>query len=163
MILLVILVSSLIKISFAQLISSISKSCFQNIRDLRRIRSTIDQTTACTIMLLLSFILNLTNCNSLLLNLPAIQTNRLQFVLNVMQTGRSVIKSAAVVRDLGVWSHFTNSTSLLFPSTSIGCVQFAIHSVVMLLFSWSLRSSSRVSTTAMLCWPVYRRLRTYTY
>jgi len=32
-----------------QHISSISKSCFLNIRDLRRIRNTIDQTTACTI------------------------------------------------------------------------------------------------------------------
>jgi len=36
---------------FAQHISSISKSCFLNIRDLRRIRNRpiIDQTTACTI------------------------------------------------------------------------------------------------------------------
>jgi len=36
-------------LSFAQLISSIYKSCFLNIRDLRRIRNVIDQTTACTI------------------------------------------------------------------------------------------------------------------
>jgi len=36
-------------LSFAQHISSISKSCFHNIRDLRRIRNTIDQTTARTI------------------------------------------------------------------------------------------------------------------
>jgi len=36
-------------LSFAQHTSSISKSCFLNIRDLRRIRNTIDQTTACTI------------------------------------------------------------------------------------------------------------------
>jgi len=48
--LLAILVLCLIKnLSFAQHISSISKSCFNNIRDLRRIRNTIDQTTACTI------------------------------------------------------------------------------------------------------------------
>jgi len=39
-------------LSFAQHISSTPKSCFANfanIRDLRRIRNTIDQTTACTI------------------------------------------------------------------------------------------------------------------
>jgi len=33
-------------LSFAQHISSISKSCFLDIHDLRRIRKTIDQTTA---------------------------------------------------------------------------------------------------------------------
>jgi len=52
LILLVILVSSLIKIFHLRKIgpiSSISKSSFLNIRDLRRIRETIDQTTACTI------------------------------------------------------------------------------------------------------------------
>jgi len=38
-----------INLSFAQQISAISKSHFHNIRDLRRIRNTIDQTTACTI------------------------------------------------------------------------------------------------------------------
>jgi len=36
-------------LSFAQHISAVSKSCFQYIRDLRRIRNTIDQTIACTI------------------------------------------------------------------------------------------------------------------
>jgi len=103
MILLVILVSPLIKILFAQHISSrpISKSCFQNIRDPRRIRNTIDQTNACTIATSLIHY-KIDYCNSHLLNLPAIQTNRLQFVVNVMQTGPSVIKLAAVVRDLGV-------------------------------------------------------------
>jgi len=47
--LLVILVSSLIKICHLHNISSTSKSCFHNIRDLRRIRNTIDQTTVRTI------------------------------------------------------------------------------------------------------------------
>jgi len=60
-------------LSFAQYISSISKSCLLNIRDIRRIRNTIDQTTACTIA---------TSIVTLLLNLPATQTNRLQLVLN---------------------------------------------------------------------------------
>ena len=37
-------------LTFSQHISAISKSCFHDIRDLRRIRNTnIDQTTACTI------------------------------------------------------------------------------------------------------------------
>jgi len=50
LILLAISVLSLIKnMSFAQRISAVSNSCFHNIRDLRRIRNTIDQTTACTI------------------------------------------------------------------------------------------------------------------
>jgi len=39
--------------SFAQHISAVSKSCFHNIRDLRHIRNTIDQTTACIIARLL--------------------------------------------------------------------------------------------------------------
>jgi len=68
-------------LSFAQHISSISKSCYFNIRDLRRIRNTIDQTTACTIATSLIHS-KIDYRNSLLLNLPATQTNRLQLVLN---------------------------------------------------------------------------------
>jgi len=41
--------SSLTKPVIAQHIPAISKSYFHNIHDLRRIRDTIDQTTACTI------------------------------------------------------------------------------------------------------------------
>jgi len=68
--------------SFAQHISYISKSCFLNIRDLRRIRNTIDQTTAYTIATsLISFILKLTIVTLPILNLPATQTNRLQLDL----------------------------------------------------------------------------------
>jgi len=40
-------------ISFAQHISAVYKSCLYNMRDLRRIRYTIDQTTACTIAIFL--------------------------------------------------------------------------------------------------------------
>jgi len=70
--------------------TSISKSCFLNIRDVRRIRNTIDQTTACTIA---TFLIHseIDYCNSLLLNLPASQTNRLQLVLN--SAARSVTKT----------------------------------------------------------------------
>jgi len=63
-------------LSFAQHISSISESCFLNIRDLRRIRDSIDQTNACTIATALIHP-KIDYCNSLLLNLPATQTNRL--------------------------------------------------------------------------------------
>jgi hypothetical protein len=68
-------------LTYAQHISSISKSCFLNIRDLRRIRSTIDRTTASTIATSLIHS-KVDYCNSLLLNLPATQINRLQLVLN---------------------------------------------------------------------------------
>jgi len=68
-------------LAYAQHISSISKSCFLNIRDLRRIRNTIDQTTACIIATSLIHS-KIDYCNSLLLNLPATQTNRPQLVLN---------------------------------------------------------------------------------
>jgi len=64
-------------LSFAQQISAVSKSCFHNIRDLRHIRNTIDQNTA-TSLIHSKF----EYCNSLLSNLPATQTNRLQLSLN---------------------------------------------------------------------------------
>jgi hypothetical protein len=68
-------------LSYSEHISAISKSCFNHIRDLRRLRSSIDQTTACTIATALIHS-NLHYCNSLLLNLSSSSTNRLQFVLN---------------------------------------------------------------------------------
>jgi len=80
-------------LSFAQHISSISKSCFLNIYDLRRIRiNTIDPTTACTIATSLIHS-KIDYCNSLQLNLPATQTNRLQLVLN--SAARAVTKTLA--------------------------------------------------------------------
>jgi len=68
-------------LSFVQHISSISKSSSLNIRDLRRIRNAIDQTIlpASSTSLIHS---KIDYCNSLLLNLPATQTNCLQLVLN---------------------------------------------------------------------------------
>lgn len=59
---------------------SVSKSCFLNIRDLRRIRRTIDRTTACTIAASLIHF-KIDYCNSLLLNLRYTPVNRLYFVL----------------------------------------------------------------------------------
>jgi len=57
-------------LSFAQHFSSISKSCVLNIRDLRRIHNTIDQTAACTIATSL-IRSKIDYCYSFLLNLPA--------------------------------------------------------------------------------------------
>jgi hypothetical protein len=68
-------------LSYAQHISSVSRSCFLNIRDLRRIRNTIDHATACTIATSLIHS-KIDYCNSILLNLPATPTNRLQPLLN---------------------------------------------------------------------------------
>jgi hypothetical protein len=78
-------------LSYSEHISAISKSCFNHIRDLRRLRSSIDQTTACTIATALIYS-KLDYCNSLLLNLPASSTNRLQFVLN--SAARAVTKTS---------------------------------------------------------------------
>jgi len=77
-------------LSFTQHISSISKSCFHNIRELRRIRNTINQTTACTIATSLIHS-KIDYYNSLLFNLPATQTVRLQLVLN--SAARAVTKT----------------------------------------------------------------------
>ena len=62
-------------------ISSITKSCFSNIRDLRRIRPILDQTTACNIATALVHS-KLDYCNSLFLDLPANKLDYLQLVLN---------------------------------------------------------------------------------
>jgi len=74
---------SLLKISHCIRSSfyAISKSYFHDFRDLRRVIDPIDQTTACTIAISLVHS-KVDYCNSLLLNLPASQTNRLQLVLS---------------------------------------------------------------------------------
>ena len=77
-------------LSFSEHISSVSKSCFYHIRDLRRIRNTIDLSTARTIAASIIHS-KLDYCNSLFLNLPATQTNRLQLVLNA--AARAVTKT----------------------------------------------------------------------
>jgi hypothetical protein len=77
-------------LTFAQHISSVSKACFLNIRDLRRIRNTIDHSTACTIATSLIHT-KIDYCNSLFLNLPATQTHRLQLILN--SAARAVTKT----------------------------------------------------------------------
>ena len=77
-------------LTFSDHISAVSKSCLYHIRDLRRIRNTIDRTTACTIAISLVHS-KLDYCNSPLLNLPSTQTHRLQLVLN--SAARAVTKT----------------------------------------------------------------------
>ena len=77
-------------LSFHDHISYISKSCFAHIRDLRRIRSTLDHTTACTIATSLIHS-KLDYCNSLFLNINTQQINRLQLILN--SAARAVTKT----------------------------------------------------------------------
>ena len=68
---------------FENQITSLSKSCFYHIHDLRRIRDTLDFTTACTIGTSLVHS-KLDYCNSLYLNLPAYQLDRLQSIQNCL-------------------------------------------------------------------------------
>ena len=77
-------------LSLSDHISSVSKSCFSHIRDLRRIRPILDLNTANTIATALIHS-KLDYCNSLFLNLPAHQLNRLQLILN--SAARAVTKS----------------------------------------------------------------------
>ena len=77
-------------LSLSDHISYISKTCFAHIRDLRRIRNTLDHTTACTIATSLIHS-KLDYCNSLFLNLNCQQTNRLQLILN--SAARAVTKT----------------------------------------------------------------------
>ena len=77
-------------LSMSDHISSVSKSCFLSIRDLRRIRNTLDFSTAHTIAKSLIHS-KLDNCNSLFLNLPHSQLARLQLILN--STARAVSKT----------------------------------------------------------------------
>jgi hypothetical protein len=68
-------------LSFDAQISSVCKSCNWHIRDLRRIRSTLDFNTARTIASSLTHS-KLDYCNSLYFNLPAYQISRLQHIQN---------------------------------------------------------------------------------
>jgi hypothetical protein len=64
------------RLNFSDHISSISKSCFCHIRNLRRIRSCLDQSTATTIATSLIHS-KLDYCNSFFPNLPKFELNRL--------------------------------------------------------------------------------------
>ena len=68
-------------LSFHNHISSLSKTSYYHIKDLRRIRSSINQNTASIIATSLVHS-KLDYCNSLFLNLPASEINRLQHIQN---------------------------------------------------------------------------------
>ena len=68
-------------LSFHEHITKISQACFFHIRDLRRIRPYLTQETAATIGAALVQS-KLDYCNSLFLNLPGCEIDRLQFVQN---------------------------------------------------------------------------------
>ena len=68
-------------LSFSKQISSLSSACHYHIRDLRRIRHTLDSTTATTIATALVH-LRLDYCNSLYHGLPITQIKRLQHMQN---------------------------------------------------------------------------------
>jgi hypothetical protein len=70
-------------LSFDNQITALSKSCFYHIRDLRRIRDTLDFHTSCTIATSLVHS-KLDYCNSLYYNLPAYQIDRLQSIQNCL-------------------------------------------------------------------------------
>ena len=70
-------------LSFDNQITALSKSCFYHIRDLRRIRDTLDFHTSCTIATSLVHS-KLDYCNSLYYNLPACQIDRLQSIQNCL-------------------------------------------------------------------------------
>ena len=86
-----------------------TKSCsFAHIRDLRRIRNTLDHSTTCTIATSLIHS-KLDYCNSLFLNLNCQQTNRLQLILN--STARAVTKHLNTIISLLISNLFTGSKS----------------------------------------------------
>src|SRR5258706_511679 len=77
-------------LSMTDHISYISKSCFSLVRDLRRIRSTLDINTAKTIATSLVHS-RLDYCNSLFLNISSSELNRLQLMLNT--AARAITKT----------------------------------------------------------------------
>jgi len=77
-------------LSMSDQISSVSKSCFLSIRYLRRIRNTLDISTARTITTSLIHS-KLDYCNSLFLNLPQSQLGSLQLIFN--SSARAVSKT----------------------------------------------------------------------
>lgn len=68
-------------LSLSDQITSLTKACFYHIRDLRRVRKSLDQNTA---RLIATAIIHskLDYCNSLYLNLPSSKLNRLQLIQN---------------------------------------------------------------------------------
>ena len=78
-------------LTFHEHITKVSQACFFHIRDLRRIRPFLDLKTAATIGTALVQS-KLDYCNSLFLNLPACEIQRLQFLQNSL--ARAVVRKS---------------------------------------------------------------------
>ena len=78
-------------------IASVAKSCYYHIRDLKRIRNSLDHKTACTIATAIVHS-KLDYCNSLYLNLPACHIKRLQLVQNA--AARAIITNCSKSRHI---------------------------------------------------------------
>ena len=84
---------------FSDHISYISKSCFSHIRDLQRIRNTLDHKTACTVATSLIHSI-LDYCNSLYLNISSQQ-------LDQSTSTRSQLGCSCCHKNFKIPSHFT--------------------------------------------------------
>jgi len=84
-------------------ITALSKACFYHIRDLRRIRDTLNFSTSCTIATSLVHS-KLGYCNSLYYNLPAYQIDRIQSIQNCL--ARTVCRTSK-------WSNITHTLKSL--------------------------------------------------
>jgi Reverse transcriptase (RNA-dependent DNA polymerase) len=100
-------------------ISSIIKSCLFHVRDLRRLRPILDQTTARNIATTLIHS-KLDNCNSLFLNLPANQLDRLELVLN---------SAARAVTNTQKFHHITPILKSLHWLKITECIHYKILSI----------------------------------
>ena len=89
-------------LSFNSQITDLSQSCFYHIRDLRRIRDSLDFKTASTIATPLVHS-KLDYCNCLYYNLPAYEIQRLQYIQNSLAPAVS-----ACLTNIKICSHISN-------------------------------------------------------
>ena len=138
-------------LSLSNHISAISKSCFSHIRDLRRVRSTLDYNTAKTVATSLIHS-RVDYCNSLFLNLSASELNRLQLILN--SAARAVTKTpkfhhiTPILRSLH-WLKITERVHYKVLSLTYRTLQSQqpvyLHSLLTLQTKNSTRSSSVIT------------------
>src|SRR6218665_510271 len=96
-------------LSFSNHISNLSRSCFMDIRDLRRIRPMLGSKTASTIDTSIVHS-RLDYCNSLFLNLDSTQIQRLQLKYNLQLIQNSLARAVTRTprhRSLLSLNHFT--------------------------------------------------------
>ena len=157
-------------LSMTNHISAVSKACFSSIRDIRRIRNTLDSSTAKTIATSLIHS-KLDYCNSLFLNLPKYELDRLQLILNA--TARAVSKSpkfchiSPILKSLH-WLKIDERISYKIISLTYKCLQYHQPSYLYKLINVQSYKSTRSSAYITLQRPaVSSRLqitnRSFTY